>query len=188
MQRQLLLLTTLVIAGTAAASQDAASISIPPLSIRPPEGNSWQVARRTETGVVFRRALDDSSYSVAYVQTFYVRSSDDPTSFLKEVKANIASSFVGGPNAKVVDSNSRPTNERGYPCVIVRSTFELAVLETSEPELPATRRQARILLCRVPGKDHIGFAVGFTYTASTPKAAGDSEAESFLNGVGLVHR
>ena len=177
----------LAIAGSAIASEEHGAISIPPLSIQAPTGDSWQIGRKTEFGVVFHRVLVDSGYSMAYVNTFYVHSPDNAAAFLAEVKANVAT-FFRAPNARVVDTTFHPTNERGYSCVVVRATIQVVEAEQSAPTPAPITRQTRVLLCREPGKQPLGFAIGFTYTAPAPTAASESEADAFMNGVRLVRR
>jgi hypothetical protein len=176
------------IVGSALASDEQESISIPPLSIQAPAGDSWQMSRKTEFGVVFHRVLVESGgHSMAYVNTFYVHSPDNAAAFQAEVKANVAT-FFRAPNARVVGTTFHPTNERGYSCVVVRATIQVVETEPSPPAPAPSTRQARVLLCREPGKQPLGFAVGFTYTAPDPTAAGESEADAFMNGVRLVRR
>jgi hypothetical protein len=124
---------------------------------------------------------------MAYVNTFYVHSPDNAAAFLTEVKANVAT-FFRAPNARVIATTFQPTNERGYSCVIVRATIDALEIEPSAPASAPVTRQARVLLCREPGKQPLGFAIGFTYTAPAPTAASESEADAFMNGVRLVRR
>ncbi len=184
---EIMVMISLISAGLAAASEDSTPILIPPLSVQRPAGSSWQIIRQSDTGVTFQRAVIDAVWSVAYVQGFESQSSDDPAAFLTEVKTSIASHFVGGPNAKVVSYSLNPTGDRGYPCVLVRSTIELSTPQTQMP-VTATKRQGRILFCRLHGKEHIGFAVGFTYTAEVPLPASELEADTFLNRVGVIRQ
>lgn len=183
----LLLFIFLAISRSAVAAEEQGSISIPPLSIQPPAGDSWQIGRKTEFGIVFQRVLASGDYSMAYVNLFGLHSPDNADAFLTEVKANIAT-FFQSPNARVVGTTFHPTNERGYSCVVIRTTIEVLKTESSALDPAPVTMQSRVLLCREPGSQPLGFAVGFSYTAPTPTTAGDSEVDAFMNGVRLVRK
>jgi hypothetical protein len=164
------------------AHAQPASISIPPLTVRPPVGDEWQVVRQTATGVVFRDVkAGDQTDTIAYVST----ASFDPqralSDFSNEAK-DAVQKYLRGPDANVLSSTIRPTTERPYPCARVRAEIQPTTPEAAQ----RTIRTMLLLLCRTPGAEAQGFVLGFTFTAlPSSNQAQEAAAEAFFRSVHL---
>ena len=161
------------------------SFSIPPLVIDMPTGGDWQVIKKTQFGVVFKREEPDNrGYSIAKADVFRIDSSEDPAVFLAEVKETVKA-LLQAPNTILVDTTYTPTSERGYPCVRVRARMDVSVPASSTEEAFVFSKQMRILLCRQPGATPLGFMAAFSYTSPAAAEPFESEAEKFARNVRL---
>lgn len=185
-----LLATTLFVGGaTAAGLQPIAPgtrIAGPLVDLRAPASEDWQagpVGSAQSPGFAFVRRAPDGTSDVALVSLFPAGESRVPEDFTALVR-RLVEADAPAPRYRVRESRYEYTEERGYPCVRVRTLADDTQAAIG-PDRTGTQELAlHALHCRNPKRPNTGFSAGFSRRADRVDAAAlEPEARAFIDGI-----
>lgn len=154
------------------------------LNVYSPDSEGWVVTGMGGNGISFgKRGADKNETYGAQAVIFEMpptRNSDEFVSFVKKRIATINPP----PRFQETDSNYQYIENRGYPCVNVRITFDdnAAVTPTGKEQL---KLQVISLYCRHPIQQELVFFAAYSCRGKTANDQIEGAAENFIEGVSV---
>ena len=186
------LLAAALAAGTAAAATTlhpiapGTTIAGPLVDLRSPASEGWHagpVGHAQAPAFAFVRRTPDGTSDVALVSLFPAGESRAPDDFVARVR-RLVEADAPAPRYLERESHYEYTEERGYPCVRVRTLADDTQAALA-PDRTGTQQLAlHALHCRNPKRPHTGFAAGYSRRADRVDAAALApEAQAFIDGI-----
>jgi hypothetical protein len=158
------------------------------LVVTRPHGNDWRVVKKTDTTIAYTISSQHSPESVAaYAATYVMPHPDTKDGFLQLVRENVNAMLTNGSFRPDGEIAFKYTEERGYPCVRASAAGK-SHINNAVGELMIMSTQYRMILCKYPKSQEIGFMVGFSQNSLSPKKSIEAEAESFFHGVSVLNQ
>lgn len=155
----------------------------PYINIHTPDSYGWKLIGRGKKGMFFAKdgSSPDESF-IAGITHYEMESTKNQEEFLRmtlklfEVE-NESSLF------ELLESFSRYTNERGYPCVFMDYVYIDKKAKVHNKETKKLTLQIINQTCRHPVESDTGFAIMYSHRGHSLYENIEQEAISFINGV-----
>jgi hypothetical protein len=154
------------------------------LEVHAPDSEGWVLAGSGRNGIAFaKRGAEPGETYGAQVILFELPPGINAGELTDLVKKRISMTNPA-PRFQEIASEYQYTEDRGYPCVNVRSSYD-----DKEAVTPAGKQQLRLkvvaLYCRHPVRSELGFFVAYSYRGKTIETQIEAPASSFIGAVNV---
>jgi len=155
------------------------------LEVHAPDAEGWILAGAGRNGIAFaKRGLEPGDSYGAQVVIFEMPPSTNAEELVDFVKRRIAMTNPA-PRFQEIASEYQYTEDRRYPCVHVRSSYD-----DHEAVTPAGKQQLRLkvvaLYCRHPVRQELGFFAAYSYRGKAADTQIEAPASSFIGAIGVA--
>lgn len=154
------------------------------LEVHAPDSEGWVLAGSGRNGIAFaKRGAEPGDTYGAQVIMFELPPGINADELMDLVKKRIATTNPA-PRFQEISSEYQYTEDRGYPCVNVRSSYD-----DKEAVTPAGKQQLRLkvvaLYCRHPVRQELGFFAAYSYRGKTVDTQIEAPASSFIGAINV---
>ncbi len=152
------------------------------LNIYSPDSGGWVLSGVARNGVSFAKGgIGANETYGAQAILFELKAVDSKDKFISFVKNRIAT-MNPSPRFEEIQAEYQYTENRGYPCVSARSTFNdnAAVTSAGKEQL---KLQVIALYCRHPETDDVGFFAAYSHRGESVDDQLEAPASNFIEGV-----
>lgn len=154
------------------------------LEVQAPDSEGWILAGSGRNGIAFaKRGVEPGDTYGAQVIIFEMPPSINAEELVDFVKRRIAMTSPA-PRFQEIASEYQYTEDRGYPCVNVRSSYD-----DHEAVTPTGKQQLRLkvvaLYCRHPARQELGFFAAYSYRGKAADTQIEAPASSFIGAISV---
>lgn len=154
------------------------------LDVHAPDSEGWVLAGSGRNGIAFaKRGVEPGDTYGAQVILFELPPGINAEELTDLVKRRITMTNPA-PRFQEIASEYQYTEDRGYPCVNVHSSYD-----DKEAVTPAGKQQLRLkvvaLYCRHPVRRELGFFVAYSYRGKTADTQIEAPASSFIGAINV---
>ena len=153
------------------------------INIRAPNSHGWHRIESNPAVMAFaRNGTEPGESYVAFVAVSPLEETADSDEFVELVKKKTEEG-TDSARFETIELDFEYSEERGYPCVIVKIVARDKKARTSLLRQEVLLLQDKSLYCRHPMRQETGFAITYSYRGKTVYSNLNDEANDFINGV-----